>query len=159
MQRRQRERLAFLIVLACVFALAALNAASFPARARIFPQFVSTVGFLLALVEIRRTRNAARRGEPDEGPTLARQLRLGAPYLLWIVAYYVAIAIIGFLPASAVLVFLFLHRVGRLSWRRALLAPVPLIIGLAVLGQSMGVVWPQGAVPAWVAERAAETGR
>jgi hypothetical protein len=155
MKGRELERFVFLVLVALVFAWAGWQAASFPPRARIFPQTVAWAALLLALIEIsksmivRMRRGAGKtiaQGETEDTgrAALREQLVAGAPYLLWIVAYYVGIYLLGFFVASGVFVLLFLNRVGQVRWPVAVVATAPLLAALFLLGSAMNLSWPGG---------------
>jgi hypothetical protein len=161
MNSRQLERFAFLVLVALVFVWAGWEATSFPSRARIFPQTVAFAALILtgvevlkALISLSRHRAARRlsQGEAAEegGATLREQVVKGAPYLLWIIGYYVGIYLVGFVVASGAFVLLFLWRAGRVRWPAATLATAPLLAVLLLLGAAMNLSWPGGLLSGWL---------
>jgi asparagine N-glycosylation enzyme membrane subunit Stt3 len=161
MKNKGLERLVFLGLVALVFSWAGWEAVSFPPRARIFPQTVAFAALALALIEIARTLIARRRGRAEamptaeqkgesKRPTLHEQVVAGAPYVLWIAAYYVGIYLVGFLVASGMFVFLFLNRVGRVRWLAALGATAPLLAAMLAIGAAMNLSWPTGLISNWL---------
>jgi hypothetical protein len=161
MKAREVERLVFLALVALLLFWAGWGAVSFPPRARIFPQTVAFAALGLALIELTRTLIAWTRGRTEAMPTpeptgeskrpaLHEQVVAGAPYVLWIVAYYVGIYLVGFVVASGVFVFLFLNRVGSLRWLAAVGATAPLLAAMLALGTAMNLSWPTGLISNWL---------
>lgn len=163
MKGREVERLIFLGLVALVFSWAGWEALSFPSRARIFPQTVAFAALALALIEVARTLIAWRRGRTQAMPpaeqkgrgeskrsTLHEQVVAGAPYVLWIAAYYMGIYLVGFVVASGVFVFLFLTRVGRVRWLAAVGATAPLLAAMLAVGTAMNLSWPTGLISNWL---------
>ncbi len=154
-ERQLVEQVVLLILTGLLFGWAALEARTFPVRARIFPQFVAGTGLILTLVAVARTLVVRLRGGPGAGAngaaTWTSQLRAGLPYLLWVLGYYLGIWVLGFLLATFIFVCLVLILLARVRWYSAMPASLPLLAGLLVLGEVMNVTWPVGLVGEWIA--------
>jgi hypothetical protein len=153
MRSETREEVVCLSIVMLLLAGAALNAQTFPDRARVFPQLIAALALVLCGIELLRQVVRGRAGavsvdgEAAERPrTWAAQLRLGIPYLLWIGALYLGMFLVGYLAASFVFVALFLRRVASLSWARSLVSSALLVTVLLTLGRFLHMVWPEGLV-------------
>ena len=129
---RNRFGLLFSLALVALFAGALVGAQGFRAQARLFPIVIAVAGLALALVqlgqEIRRQRspagNAERVGEagPEEMQEQADQLpaedqrRRTVAILGWLLAYVLAIWLLGFPLAVPILVGAYLKLGARESW-------------------------------------------
>ena len=142
-------RMAFLVAVCLLFAAAAWTAQSFPPRARIFPQVVAVGGFLLGLL-------AAARGFAGKGTLMEERpghflghLRKAAPFLMWLMAYYVGIYLVGLLLASGLFVAAFLAREGRVRPYRAMIGGALMSGFLLLIGNVVGLDWPVGLWTGW----------
>lgn len=134
-----------LAAIAVLAAGAALAAAGFPARARVYPLTVSVAAALLAgweLIKLVRRRAA----EPDASVAatpLVDDVIRAIPYAVWGIGYYALIWVIGLVPASTVFVTGFLARRGHVRWPAAIAAGVAVGAGLVGLGLWLDVRWPR----------------
>jgi hypothetical protein len=96
-----------------------------------------------------KVEEAALYSEPEVDPIVARQraLSMGS----WIVGFFLAIWILGFVPASAIATFLYLKFGANEKW------PVTLVLTAAcwlfffgVFGYGLQLPFPQGVVFDWV---------
>lgn len=139
------ERVAFLVLIGLVLLFAAVTAAGFPDRARLFPQLVAVAGLLLVGIELARLlwrRFVHLEGDNADARSVFAELRAGAPYVLWLIGYYAAIWLVGFFLASLAFLMLFLTLVARLRPLRTLLVVLPLAVLLLVLQYALDVRWP-----------------
>lgn len=140
---RKLEQIVFGLLIAAAFAFCLLLALGFPPRARLFPLTVSVAALLLLAVDLVRTGLRPGDGFPQSGGLVA-QGRAVAPYLLWIVGFYLAIAGLGFVIATGAFVFGFLLTQAKMRWWMALVSAAAVIAGLFVLGALLGIEWPAG---------------
>jgi hypothetical protein len=141
------ERVGFLVLIGLVLLYAAVAAAGFPDRARIFPQLVAVAGLVSVAIELARMgwRRFVRLEDDVAGqPAALASVRAGASYVAWLLVYYVVIWVLGFLLASAIFVMLFLVLVARVPAGRALLAGVAVAGALLLLHRTLDVRWPEG---------------
>lgn len=144
MRARFVEQTAFLVLMGVLFAWAAVEASSFPDRARIFPQVTAGAALLLTVLALIRDLRAGDEEEGYRGTPFHRTLRSGARFLLWIGAYYLGLWLAGFLPATIVFVPSFLAVEGDVHPLRAVLATVPLLGVLLLLRWVLDLAWPEG---------------
>jgi hypothetical protein len=155
------ERFAFLVLMAVVFAWAAMEAQGFPSRARVFPQTVALLALVLvvpAVVQSLRERSIDGAEEQPrdaslEGPlpeSARRQWTLALPYLAAMGLYLAVIALIGFLPASFLFVALFVFRFGGISWWRSLAMAAVFTLALFGLVWMLDLTLPGGE---WISRR------
>ena len=159
MKPKHREQLIFMVLVGALFAYVAIASQGFVRTARVFPQVIGTAMLILTVVEIvsywRAVRREAREGEgprgpvEEPGPSVAEGLRQTWPYILWIIAYFVLIYLVGFVVASAVFVALSVWLIGRLEWYWAFGSTVVLIAGLLIMAQALSLEWPTGIWFAW----------
>jgi hypothetical protein len=128
-------------------------------RAALFPWVIGLPSLLIAIYvfvkdALQSTRKvkveeAALYSEPEVDPIVARQraLSMGS----WIVGFFLAIWILGFVPASAIATFLYLKFGASEKW------PVTLVLTAAcwlfffgVFGYGLQLPFPQGVVFDWV---------
>lgn len=160
-----REDMVCLGVLVLALAWAVVEAWSFPERARLFPATVASVALVLAAAEmvlLTVRRRARRRGADGAAPGPSgggrggtgrawyRQAAEGRAHLLSILGYYAGIYVLGFFAASALFLGLFLLRVARVGWVRAVSWSLVFLLILAAFGRAMNVAWPPGLVQSWM---------
>jgi putative tricarboxylic transport membrane protein len=128
-------------------------------RAALFPWVIGLPSLLIAIyVFVKdasqstrkvKVEEAALYSEPEVDPIVARQraLSMGS----WIVGFFLAIWILGFVPASAIATFLYLKFGASEKW------PVTLMLTAAcwlfffgVFGYGLQLPFPQGVVFDWV---------
>jgi hypothetical protein len=151
----RRDRLAGLLALLVVFTAVVGGSLGFPPRARIYPLFVGGLGVLLSLAGLWAM---VREGPAEPGArempggtghapgTEADSLRVAfgriAPYLVWLLGYFVLIRMIGLVLASGIFVALFLRREGGVAWGPAFGALVAVCAFLVAVGSLFGLHWP-----------------
>lgn len=128
-------------------------------RAALFPWVIGLPSLLIAIyVFVKDALQSTRKvkveeavlySEPEVDPIVARQraLSMGS----WIVGFFLAIWILGFVPASAIATFLYLKFGASEKW------PVTLVLTAAcwlfffgVFGYGLQLPFPQGVVFDWV---------
>ncbi|MEM9980693.1 MAG: tripartite tricarboxylate transporter TctB family protein, partial [Cyanobacteria bacterium P01_D01_bin.2] len=126
------EHVLFLLVVAGVFAYALYGALEFPTNAQTFPWFVAATALVITGVELILYVLSQRNAEEGNGVVDSIASKIGGilPYLVWLLAYYGAIYVIGMVSASALFVFLFLLIPGKMKWYYALLSAVLVLIFL-----------------------------
>ena len=104
------EQVLFLIIIAGVFGYALYGSLEFPTQAQTFPWFVALTALVITTVELVLFLLAQRNPEKAESGEDSISAKFGGifPYLVWLLAYYGAIYVIGMVSASALFVFLFL---------------------------------------------------
>lgn len=143
---RRVEQLVFLCVMGLVFAWAVWEARTFPDRARIFPQVAAGGAVLLTLFALARELRSGDDWEGYDGVPFVRHARKGARYLLWIVGYYVALWLVGFVPATALFVVAFLRVEDGMGWLRAVAGAGALLAVLIGLRWALDLALPGGLV-------------
>lgn len=139
-----------LVALLALFGAVAVISIAFPTRARFYPLFVGGLGVILALGEVWARRRAAAGGpvherdtdDPEHAGADVSFLAI-APYLAWLVGYLVVSGLVGFVVASGAFVTAFLHREGKVGWVRSALAGSAVVAFLVLVGQALGLHWPE----------------
>lgn len=159
MKPRHRDQLLFLVLVAALFGWVAIHAQGFHRTARIFPQVVAIAMLVLALIELvsyglgawREARHGVGPKGPveEDGPSLWDGMRQVGPYIVWILAYFLGIYLVGFVVASGVFVALSLMTMGRMRWYAAIGSTAVLIAGLLVLANALTLQWPAGIWFTW----------
>lgn len=135
----------FTLLVAAVGAYAIADAWSIPLISRLFPISVGIAVIAFALVSLVPSWREARAAGPAATWPLREDLRCG----VWIVAFLVLAAVIGFLPAVAVFVAAFLRFEARLSIPLSLGLAVLAVAGLAALAEVLTIRFPAGVLGAW----------
>ena len=146
MTRHKIEQTVFLLLVLLFFAWATWQSLSFPEKAQTYPRTVAFVAVLITLVELGSYLWSVREQKSDEEATLTAKFIKILPYLLWLLACYAAIYVIGMVAASGLFVFLFLFREGKVPWYYALLSGVIVIAFLLIIQDVMGLKWPDSIV-------------
>lgn len=149
-----------------ILALMGLEARGFQALARYFPLTAASLGVVIGLgslaQDVVRWRSGAERqtdllsttavipeaGEASEDEPLpfAQTVKISAYYMAWIIAYVVAIWLIGLIASSAVFLLLFLRLEARLSYTRTVICAVAVVLFLYYFGGFMDLHWPDSIV-------------
>jgi hypothetical protein len=146
-------RLVLTSVLLFVFGYAVYSALDFTARARYFPLAIASFGVVTGVVAVVSTLVA-----PDKAIESGRKVQdIGAldydtgpqptaefHYLLWILAYVVAVWVAGVVIASNLFVITFLRRVARWPLWRTILAAALLTGALYGVTIVLNLWWPVG---------------
>lgn len=145
------EQVIFLVVVLAFFAWGAYGALEFPTQAQTFPWFVALTALVITGVELLlyllSLRNKENRDALQAATDTISARFLGIlPYLIWLIAYYGAIYVIGMVSASALFVFLFLLIPGKMRWYWALLSAVLVLIFLISMEDVMSLRWPRSIV-------------
>ena len=142
------EQVIFLVVVAGVFAYALFGALDFPTQAQTFPWFVAATALVITGVELILYLLSQRNPENVESISDSIRAKFGGilPYILWLLAYYGAIYVIGMVSASALFVFLFLLIPGKMKWYWALLSAVLVFIFLISMEDVMSLRWPRSII-------------
>lgn len=140
-----------------VFALVMFVAMWFGSRgflpgAQLFPDALAAVGLLVTLVALLRVWRGIEPAEsPGQGPReeaeSADVYRKALLYLGGIAVYYVGVLVIGFLPATALLLFL-VARAYSQSYRYAIASTVAGVGAVWALGTLLDLYLPLG----WIVE-------
>jgi hypothetical protein len=139
----------FVIFLFVLMAAAAADALTFPFLARLFPLAAALIGLAALSFELVRMYRAAPVEAPDPesdgGPRdFIDRIRLGLPFLGWLLAYYAAMYLFGFLVASGLFVATFLNRIGGVRVLPAAVAGILVIAWLAGVSWLFVLEWPDG---------------
>lgn len=156
MTRHNIEQIVFLVLVMLFFAWAGWDSLSFPEKAQTYPRTVAFAAVLIALAELGsyiwsvRAQKLVPSKEGSDGVTQAETLSAKfmqiLPYLLWLLACYAAIYVIGMVVASGLFVFLFLLREGKVTWYYALLSGLIVTLFLVAIGDVMGLKWPNSVI-------------
>ena len=154
--RSRRFEAALLTLWLMLFVYVAVEARSFATAARLFPQTVSYVGIVLTVLALwrvvrpRATETTAR--EPQFSGDLPAELEHEGsaghplPYLVWTIAYFALIALVGFFPATAMFVATFLITRPGVAWLEALLWTGGVLVMAYGMGLLLQLRWPGGLV-------------
>ena len=142
------EHVLFLLVVAGVFGYALYGSLEFPTQAQTFPWFVAATALIITGVELVLYLLSQRNAEEGDGVVDSIASTFGGifPYILWLLAYYGAIYVIGMVSASALFVFLFLLIPGKMKWYWALLSAVLVFIFLISMEDVMSLRWPRSII-------------
>ena len=132
---------------------------AFEPRAALFPLVIGIPGFLLAVYVLlkecsHRVRKvkveaAERWTEPEIDPVISRQRTVAIG--CWIVGFFVAIWIFGFVPASAIATLLYLKFGAGEKWPVTLaLAAACWLFFFGVFDYALNLPFPTGAIFDWV---------
>ena len=148
MARHHREQLIFLVLVLLLFLWAGWDSLDFPDKAQTYPRTVAFAAAFIAVVELiaysigmrSQTSNAS------EVSTLGTQFVKILPYLVWILAFYATIYVIGIIAASGLFVCLFLIREGKAPWYYAIGAGIVVIFFLITIEDVMSLKWPRSLI-------------
>lgn len=145
------EQVIFLAVVLGIFGWAAYGALEFPTQAQTFPWFVALTAIVITgaelvlyLLSLRNEENRA--AALSAADSISARFGGILPYLIWLIAYYGAIYVIGMVTASALFVFLFLLIPGKMKWYWALLSAVLVFAFLISMEDVMSLRWPRSIV-------------
>ncbi len=142
------EQVLFLLVVAGVFGYALYGSLEFPTNAQTFPWFVAATALVITSVELVLYLISQR--DPENAESFSDSIRAKFsgifPYIVWLLAYYGAIYLIGMVSASALFVFLFLLIPGKMKWYWALLSAVLVFIFLISMEDVMSLRWPRSII-------------
>lgn len=146
MSRRLVEELLFMTVIAVVLVWMLATAMTYPFTARLMPQVVAIAALILLAVEFVLTMRRSQRQTPEERgePLVGDKLRRTAPYLVWIMALYVATALVGLVVSAAVFTVAFSRFVGKMRWWSSLLGTAILVGFLLGMAAAFNLDWPVG---------------
>lgn len=141
------EHYIFLTIVLILFAWAAYLALDFPTQAQTFPRSVALVAVGIVAIEMVAYLFVVWKSSDEVEPTAFDSIRtrFGGiwPYLLWILAFYAGIYVIGMVAASGIFMFLFLLREGKMKWYYALLSAVLTVAFLITMEDVMSLRWPK----------------
>ena len=147
MKRHVIEQVVFLLILLGVFAWMAWESLGFASQAQTYPRLMATAAVILTLVELI-SYIISSRSEEDVPLSQTLSGRFGGilPYLLWLLAYFAVIYVVGMVAASGLFVGLFLLREGEVKWYYAILAGLIVIGFLILMEDVMSLRWPRSIV-------------
>ncbi len=148
MTRHNIEQIVFLLLILLFFAWAGWESLSFPNKAQTYPRTVALAAVVITLAELGSYLWTLRgqKSEEASSDTLTAKFIKILPYVLWLCACYATIYVIGMVVASGLFVFLFLFREGDVRWYYALLSGLIVIAFLLLIGDVMGLKWPESVV-------------
>lgn len=112
---------AFAFALALVFAVAAYLAFEWSETARLFPLAVAVPGLVLALLAIVLPTRTGPAGAAEEDELPARELvRRTATTIAWIVGFFAAVYLLGFLISIPLGAVAYMRTIGRERWATTL---------------------------------------
>lgn len=148
MKRHQIEQIVFLLILLAVFAWMFFGAAEFSSQAQTYPRLMSGAAILIAIVELI-WYGFGLKNDTDEvsiANTLTGRFKGILPYLIWLLAYFAVIYVLGMVAASGLFVTLFLIFEGKVKWYYALVAGLIIIAFLISMEDVMSLRWPRSIV-------------
>jgi len=146
-------RLTFLALVGLVFLWVAWESGGFPDRARIFPQTIAVLGCIIVVTKIvllLKTDDqdldviAAEERDPGSVTGIGEEWLRSLPFLGVFGGYGVAIALLGFLPASFLFVLFFLRSFDRMGWIKALASAASFTLILLFITHLIGLELPAG---------------
>jgi TctA family transporter len=149
----------FSVLLVLTFAWALWMSRDFGVRAGLFPWAVCAPGLILGLAQLARdlrgqrdapaSTGAGDEAGPDVPPEVARRRTIAI--CLWIVAFWLAIWLLGFSLATLVTTFLYLKVSARERWwMSAILTACAFAFVYGLFEKGLGVPFPDGALLAWL---------
>lgn len=145
---RRRWDLVFALVLVAVFAYAGITALGYPEDARLLPLAVAIPGFVLALAQVALSLRPAPAEEVStEADALdpREHVRRTAQIAGWIVGFFLAIYLVGFLIAVPLGAFAYLRFAARESWlMSAIIAGLCWALVFGVFDRMLHVPLPTG---------------
>lgn len=128
-----------------------ISSGDFPRGARLFPQTISVITLILAILSIasnllhRTPLQLTKSEEPDTADlTSDTSFKEVWPYLAWISGAYLAMYVLGFFIASGLFCVLFLRNVACMSWAGNISMTTLCLTTLTVLGVGLNINWPEG---------------
>jgi hypothetical protein len=141
--------LTLLSVVLCGFAVMWLGSRGFLPGARLFPYFIAAIGIVVTLGALVRVwlgiEPAAGPGQmlPNADEDARATYRMAGLLVCAIAAYFVAIALVGFIVATAAFITLFARRYGQ-SYVYAIVAAVAALCSVYVLSALFDLYLPPG---------------
>ncbi|MEM7536586.1 MAG: tripartite tricarboxylate transporter TctB family protein [Chloroflexota bacterium] len=148
MARHHREQFIFLVLVLLLFLWAGWDSLDFPDKAQTYPRTVAFAAAFIAVVELIAYGISMRSqtSGASEVSTLGTQFVKILPYLIWILAFYATIYVIGIIAASGLFVCLFLIREGNVPWYYAIGAGIVVIFFLITIEDVMSLKWPRSLI-------------
>ena len=151
----------FAVFLVIVFAYGVYEARDYPLLAQIFPLWISIVALGLSIVQlVQESRKYFLHVEeiyadfvdlaPDRSIPPNLVYRRGLRYLVWIVALYGGIWILGFLMAMTIFLGAFLRLEAGLRWRATVLLTISGSLFVIAVSWMLVLFWPEGLIHQWV---------
>lgn len=141
----------FSAFIAVIAIYAFISSGDFPRGARLFPQTISVIALILAVLSIannllHRTSNQLAKSEEPDTADLTSDASVNEvwPYLAWISGAYLAMYVLGFFLASGLFCLFFLRSVACMSWAGNIAMTALCLTTLAVLGVGLNINWPEG---------------
>ena len=148
-----RAQFVVLVLLLATFLAAFGVSFTFAPLTDVFPRYISAIGAFLALVELvlfahqywkpdkeRRKHAPAAKLELD---ALLAEFRSISPYILWLLAYFVLIWLIGLIIASGLFALLFLLLVARMKPWEAVLGGLAAAAVVFLIADLLSLALPQ----------------
>lgn len=145
MSRLKLEQVLFTLFIGLIFLGAFFLARQFPDTAQRFPNAILLTGLgftVLHLLRVLLSKSAYPTGITDKG--IANQFSKIAPYIIWIIGYYVLIFLFGLVIASAIFVIAFLMRHADMAWYYSILSAVIVVTLMLFIGKLLSLKWPFG---------------
>lgn len=152
----RRFETALLALWLMLFVYVAVESRSFATAARLFPQTVSYVGILVTVLTLWRVARPRASETTERKPQFSGDLPAELdhegngghplPYLVWALAYFALIALVGFFPATAAFVAAFLITRPGVAWLEALLWTGGVLVMAYGMGLLLQLRWPGGLV-------------
>lgn len=153
MRQAKVEQLIFTFFVGAVFIGAAILSFAFPESARRFPLTVTILSALFVVIQILKlylnTKQEDTKEDASNQKTVLSQGKKIAPYIIWILGFYLLIYIVGFVIASGIFVFAFLLTQAKLRWYFALISAAIVVAGILFLGDLLSLKWPFGLISDW----------
>jgi hypothetical protein len=149
---------AFSVFVVLLFAWGLWEAKDFGPRAALFPLAIGLPVLVLALVQLGRdllwrragaTAMGHVEGAPDVPPGVAR--RRGTEMAAWILAYWVALWLLGFSVATLAMTLLYLKLTGRERWPiTVVLSAIAFAFVYGLFEMALAVPFPSGRLYGWL---------
>ena len=145
MSRLKLEQILFTLFIGLLFLAAFLLAKQFPATAQKFPNALLLTGLAFSVLHMLRIlidRKSYPANVTDKGITA--QFKKIAPYIFWILGYYLLIYLVGLVLASAIFVIAFLIRNTTMQWYYTIFSAFMVVTLMLFIGKLLSLKWPFG---------------
>lgn len=145
MSRLKLEQILFTLFIGLLFLAAFVLAKQFPATAQKFPNALLLTGLAFSVLHLLRVlidRKSYPSDVTDKGITA--QFKKIAPYIFWILGYYLLIYLVGLVIGSALFIIAFLSRNTTIKWYYGILSAFLVVTLMLFIGKLLSLKWPFG---------------
>lgn len=147
----------FSVILLLLFSCMAWTATGYQPLASYFPLYLSIIGSMLAIINIvveyrKQYASNTKESEEEQQDSMAFDLpvthkfKAAAINFLWVMVFFALIFLFGFMLAAAIFLIAFFKTRTDYNWFKIGLSVVLTIGVLVLLGDTMGLKFPEGMV-------------